>query len=246
MIMERVLLKISYLGTAYHGWQVQPNGVTVQQVLQSCIEGMFKQKISLTGCSRTDAGVHANEFFCHFDTGNHIDETGIIRGLNSVLPHDIVVQDCKYVSSDFHSRYSAKGKNYVYKILNRPIGDPFLHDRVWHISRPLNAELMSEFCKTLCGTHDFIGFSSSGRTVTDTVRTVFDCDVQRNGDMVTLSVSADGFLYNMVRIIVGTAVDVSDGKYDIAELGDIISSCDRSAAGMTAPPQGLYLNRVFY
>lgn len=246
MLMERVLLKISYVGTAYHGWQVQPNGITVQEVLQSKIEKMFKCNINLTGCSRTDAGVHAKEFFCHFDAPFYISENGIVRGLNSVLPKDICVISAKYVEDEFHARYSAKGKTYEYKILNSRIYDPFLHGRAWHIERTLDIDLMNEFCHKICGTHDFYGFSSSGRTVTDTVRTVSQCSVSRVGDIVTLRVTADGFLYNMVRIIVGTAVEVSDRKIDVAELDDIITSCDRSRAGITAPPDGLYLTQVLY
>lgn len=246
MIMERVLLKISYLGTAYHGWQVQPNGVTVQEVLQSKIEQMFKCHVNLTGCSRTDAGVHAKEFYCHFDTQLHINEEGIVRGLNSILPHDICVLSAEYVDVDFHARYSAKGKTYEYRILNTKIHDPFLNGRVWHIERPLDVSLMNGFCSKICGTHDFYGFSSSGRTVSDTVRTVSDCSVSRYGDIVTLKITADGFLYNMVRIIVGTAVEVSDGKIKLSDIEDIIKSYDRSRAGITAPPDGLYLKEVFY
>lgn len=244
--MERVLLKICYLGTAYHGWQVQPNGITIQAVLQEKIESMYKSKINLTGCSRTDSGVHANEFFCHFDTDIHIEPKGIIKGLNSILPKDIAILDCIYVERNFHARYSAKGKNYVYKILNSPINNPFLFDRAWHIERNLDIELMNKFCKEICGTHDFLGFSSSGRTVTDTIRTVSECFVSKTDNIIELSITANGFLYNMVRIIVGTAVDISDGKIDINNISSIIDSCDRSLLGITAPPQGLYLNKVIY
>ncbi len=246
MIMERVLLRISYLGTNYHGWQVQPNGITIQQVLCEKLEQMFKQRINLTGCSRTDAGVHAKEFYCHFDTSLHIENNGIVKGLNSVLPKDICVLSAEYVDSNFHARYSAKGKNYVYIIRNAPIHDPFSTGRAWHIERKLDVEIMNQFCKKICGKHDFYGFSSSGRTVSDTVRTVFECSVTKEGENIIFSVSADGFLYNMVRIIVGTAVEVSDGKININEIDDILNSLDRSRAGITAPPDGLYLNKIFY
>ena len=246
MIKIRVLLQISYLGTNYHGWQVQPNGITVQEVLGKKLEQMYKHNINLTGCSRTDAGVHANMFFCHYDTELKIDETGIVKGLNSVLPKDISVNSATYVSDDFHARYSAKGKNYVYKILNTTIHNPFLYDRVWHIERVLDVDLMNTFCKKLCGTHDFYGFSSSGRTVKDTVRTITECSVSKENDIITISVTANGFLYNMVRIIVGTAVAVSDKKISVGEVEDILASLDRDRAGITAPPNGLYLNKVFY
>lgn len=246
MSMSRVLLKISYLGTNYHGWQVQPNGVTVQETLQSKLEQIYKTKLSLTGCSRTDAGVHANEFYCHFDQPFNIKEEGIIKGLNSVLPKDIAVLSAERVDDDFHSRYSAKGKNYIYRILNAPQHDPFRNNRVWHIERKLNVDLINEFCKKICGTHDFYGFSSSGRTVTDTVRTVTECFAERKNDEIILSISADGFLYNMVRIIVGTAVDISDGKIDVSQIDKVFETKERSLAGITAPPDGLYLNKVFY
>ncbi len=246
MIMERVLLKISYLGTFYHGWQVQPNGITVQEVLQSKLEAMYKCKIALTGCSRTDAGVHAREFYCHYDAPFHICDEGIVKGLNSTLPKDISVISAQYVADDFHARYSAKGKNYEYVILNAPIHDPFLLDRVLHIERKLDVEAMNSFCEKLCGTHDFEGFSSSGRTVKDTVRTITECKVRREDDHVILTVSANGFLYNMVRIIVGTAVDVSDGKIKPEDTLAILNSRKRELAGITAPAAGLYLNKVYY
>ena len=244
--MKRVVLKISYLGTAYHGWQVQPNGITVQEEMQNALEKMYKVRPNLTGCSRTDAGVHANEFFCHFDTDLAINERGIVLGLNALLPADISVLDAKYVENDFHARYNAKGKNYIYRIYNSEIKNPFMSDRTLQIARELDIERMNEFCKRICGTHDFYGFSSSGRTVTDTVRTITDCSVYKEGKEVVLSVTADGFLYNMVRIITGTAIAVSDGLIDPKDTESIILSKERDKAGATVAPSGLYLNKVFY
>lgn len=242
----RVLLKISYLGSAYHGWQVQPNGITVQETMQNALESLYKFRPNLTGCSRTDAGVHANEFYCHYDTDAFIPEKGIVAGLNVALPSDIAVLDCHYVDDDFHARYSANAKNYIYRIYNSETPNPFLEGRTWRISRNLNLQLMNKFASALVGTHDFEGFSSSGRTVSDTVRTITECCFTKEGNEICLSVTADGFLYNMVRIIVGTAVEVSDGKIDVERTKEIISSKDRSLAGITAPADGLYLNRVFY
>lgn len=244
--MKRVLLKISYLGTAYHGWQVQPNGITVQEEMQNALEKMYKVRPNLTGCSRTDAGVHANEFYCHFDTNLDINERGIVLGLNALLPSDISVLDAKYVENDFHARYNAKGKNYIYRIYNSEIKNPFLADRTLHIARELDIEKMNEFCKRICGKHDFYGFSSSGRSVTDTIRTITECSVSKEGKEVILSVTADGFLYNMVRIITGTAIAVSDGLIDPKDTESIILSKDRDKAGATVAPWGLYLNKVFY
>ena len=242
----RVLLTISYLGTAYHGWQVQPNGITVQEKVQDALEQTYLFRPALTGCSRTDAGVHAREFYCHYDVDKYIPEQGIVAGLNTKLPSDIAVVGCRYVADDFHARYNSIGKNYIYKIHNSTIPNPFTSDRAWQVTHPLNIDKMNTFLSGLVGTHDFAAFAASGRTVTDTVRTVSECFVSRDGEEVTLSVTADGFLYNMVRIITGTAVDVSFGKIDAASAKEVLESLDRSRAGMTAPPHGLYLNKVLY
>ncbi len=244
--MKRILLTLSYDGTAYHGWQYQPNNITVQEVLQNSIEKVLRVKPAVTGCSRTDAGVHAREFCCHLECEDNIPMSAFLRGLNSVLPRDIAVRDCKEVSPDFHARYNALGKTYIYRILNSNRKDPFLSRFVWQIERPLNTDLMNEFCKRLIGTHDFYAFSSSGRTVTDTVRTVSECEVTREGEIVALKITGNGFLYNMVRIITGTAVEVSDGKISPLEAEEILNSKDRSRAGLTAPPQGLILDKVYY
>lgn len=242
----RVLLKISYLGTNYHGWQVQPNGITVQETLQDALEKLYQSRPALTGCSRTDSGVHAKEFYCHFDTEKYIPENNIINALNTMLPNDISVLGCEFVEDDFHARYSSKGKEYIYQIYNAQTPNPFLYETSWHINRKLDIIKMNKFANNLIGKHDFIAFSSSGRTVTDTVRTVEYCTVETNNDIITIKVRADGFLYNMVRIIVGTLVDVSDGKIDVNSALEIIESKDRSLAGFTAPPKGLFLNRVFF
>ncbi len=244
--MERFLLKISYDGTNYHGWQVQPNGITVQQVMCDAFKKMCSQKISVTGCSRTDAGVHANEFFCHFDTVTPLEVQAYINGLNAVLPKDIRVLGCIKVDGEFHARYSAKGKNYIYKFFDGKIQSPFLRNYALHVPHKINVEKVAEFCKIIVGTHDFAGFSSIKRSVTDTVRTVSDCHVWREGDTVILSITADGFLYNMVRIIAGTALEISREKIKIGDISDILSSLERSNAGPTLPPHGLYLNKVIY
>ncbi len=244
--MKRILLTLGYDGTAYHGWQIQPNGITVQQVLQEKLEMLLGKKIGVTGCSRTDAGVHAKEFCCHIDCDDGVPDSAFLRGLNSLLPNDIAVSACHEVAPDFHARYNAKGKTYKYRILNNNKKDPFLSRYTWQIERPLDTDKMNEFCKRIVGTHDFFGFSSSGRTVEDTVRTVNECYVERDGDMITLTVSADGFLYNMVRIITGTAVETSLGKIDPLKTEEILNSKNRDLAGITAPPTGLMLWKVHY
>jgi len=244
--MKRMLLTISYDGTAYHGWQVQPNGITVQEVLQNEVSQLLGKKTDITGCSRTDAGVHAREFCCHLDCADSIPQSAFTRGLSAKLPQDISVIDCREVEADFHARYNAKGKTYVYNIHNSKIKDPFSDRYSWRIERPLDINAMNSFCEEIVGCHDFFAFSSSGRTVTDTVRTVKECSVYKNDDFIKLKITADGFLYNMVRIIVGTAVWVSDGKIDPKDTEKIIESKRRDLAGITAPANGLFLEKVIY
>lgn len=244
--MKRMLLTIQYDGTSYHGWQVQPNGITVQEVMTTALKKLLGKETAVTGCSRTDTGVHAVEFCCHIDCDDGIPESAFLKGLNSVLPSDIAVIDCKNVEDDFHARYDAKGKTYKYYIFNSSVKDAFKSRYSWQIDRPLDISKMNEFCKELIGTHDFCAFSSSARTVEDTVRTVKDCYVERKGNMVVLTVTGDGFLYNMVRIIVGTAVSVSDGRINISDVKKIFDTKNRDLAGITAPPQGLFLEKVYY
>ena len=244
--MKRVLLTIAYDGTDYHGWQVQPNGITVQEVLQKGLCELLGTKTGATGCSRTDSGVHAKQFCCHVDCDNNIPDDAFIRGLSAKLPSNIAVIDCKTVASDFHARYNALGKTYVYNILNSKIKDPFLERYYWRIERELDIDKMNEFCGKIVGKHDFYAFSSSGRTVEDTVRTVKECFVTKRDNKVKLQITADGFLYNMVRIIVGTAVAVSDGKIDPNDTEKILAEKKRENAGITAPAKGLFLEKVIY
>lgn len=244
--MKRVLLTISYDGTAYHGWQTQQNAITVQSVICEAVSQLLKVDTSVTGTSRTDAGVHARAFTCHLDCEDSIPKEAFLRGLNSVLPNDIAVLDCKEVAGDFHARYNAKGKTYCYHIYNSNKKDPFKMRYAWQIERPLSVEKMNEFAKSMIGEHDFYAFSSSGRSVDNTVRTIRDCSVTKKGDDIILTVTADGFLYNMVRIIAGTAVAVSDGKVAVDDIPDILQKRERERLGITAPPQGLFLEKVHY
>ncbi len=244
--MKRILLTLSYNGTNYHGWQIQPNGITVQETVENALFKVLGKKTSVSGCSRTDAGVHAEMFCCHLDCDENIPLEAFLKGLNSVLPVDVAVTNAKEVNSDFHARFNAKGKTYVYNIFNSSNKDPFLAPFVWQIERPLNLDLMNEFCNNIVGTHDFYGFSSSGRTVENTVRTVSECKVTKDNDLIKLKITANGFLYNMVRIIVGTAVQVSDGRLDPNCAKIVFDTKQREKAGVTAPPQGLFLGKVYY
>ena len=179
-------------------------------------------------------------------TDMNIDCLGALRAMNTALPPDIAVIDCREVSSDFHPRYSCKSKEYVYKIYNGSIRNPFLQKYAFHYRYALDAELMDREAQAFLGKHDFSGFCSARSDIEDTVRCVKNVNVKREGDMVLFTVEADGFLYNMVRIMVGTLLFVNEGKIKPGELKDVIESKDRSRAGKTAPPQGLYLNRVNY
>jgi len=244
--MKRILLTLSYDGTDYHGWQIQPNGITVQQVLCDSLKTLLGVETAVTGCSRTDAGVHANEFCCHIDCADNIPHNAFLKGLNSILPNDIVVKSSKEVAADFHARYSAKGKEYVYRTFNEKDANPFYLRYALPLRRELSFDKVNHFCKSIVGKHDFAPFSASARTVEDTVRTVYDCKLVKEGNFSNFYISADGFLYNMVRIIVGTAIDVSDGRLSENCAEEIFASNKRDSAGKTAPAKGLFLNKIFY
>lgn len=243
--MKRMLLTISYDGTAYHGWQVQPNGITVQQTLQDSLQKLLGNRVAVTGCSRTDAGVHARRFACHVDCDDHFPENAFLKGLNSLLPNDIAVVDCVEVSSDFHARYNAKGKKYVYSMYYGPL-NPFFSRYMLHLENLPNINLMNEFCNGIIGTHDFAGFSCSKRTVEDTVRTITSCFVKQENNIITFEIEGNGFLYNMVRILAGTALAVGQKRLSADCYNDIFKNNDRSLAGDTLPALGLILDEVYY
>lgn len=244
--MRNLLLTIKYDGSNYHGWQVQNNALTVQEILQNAIEKVFLKRLDVVGCSRTDAGVHANMYCVSFKTDMNISDKGVVLALNSNLPNDIAVTSCKEVSNDFHPRYDCKSKEYVYKIYNGKIRDPFYSKYAFHYKYPIDEEYLNKEAKSFIGTYDFCGFCSAKSDVEDTVRTVKAFEVWRTGDMVYFKVEADGFLYNMVRIMVGTLLFSAQGKIPSGGIVDVIKSKDRKKAGKTAPPQGLYLNKINY
>lgn len=244
--MRNILLTIKYLGTAYSGWQVQANAPSVQETLQNAIEKLFGVRESVVGCSRTDAGVHANMYCCNVRTSSALPCDVVVRGLNAHLPDDIAVLSCRDVDYDFHARYDCCGKEYIYIIHNSYIRDPFLLGRSWDFKKHIDAGFLNEQAQAFVGTHDFKAFCASGSSVQSTVRTVKSFRVTRDGENVIMSVRADGFLYNMVRIMVGTLTDITLGRIKHDTIPEIIASCERKNAGVTAPPQGLYLNRVYY
>ncbi len=248
----KILLKLSFVGTDYCGWQSQKNGNSVQENLTLAAEKLFGCPCDITGCSRTDSGVHAN---CFCAVVNKKGERGIVttvpteripRALNTFLPDDISVYEAAEVDDEFHPRYRVYRKEYIYKIHTRSERDAFLSKRAWHLPKPLDVEAMNTAAKYFIGKHDFAWFMAQGSKIVDTERTVYDAAVERDGDVVTFRVTADGFLYNMVRIMTGTLAEVGEGRIKSSEIETIINSCDRSKAGKTAPAHGLYLNKVIY
>lgn len=244
--MQNIKLTLRYDGSSYHGWQIQNNAVTVQQTVTDAIKKITGESVNLIGCGRTDAGVHANRYICNFKTKSLIPPERYSYALNTHLPADIVCVKSSVEDDEFHAKYSAKKKNYVYRILNSEYPDPFLRKRAWHIKGRLDIDEMSRAAEAFVGTHDFAGFASSGLTVKTTVRTIYKCRVYNDGECLIIDIEGNGFLYNMVRIIAGTLVWVGMGKLRADDMSDIIKSCDRKRGGITAPPDGLFLWGVEY
>ena len=244
--MEKVCLTIQYDGTAYHGWQVQPNGITVQQTLQDAIEAVTGTRAPLTGCSRTDAGVHAHRFYCTTSAPAKLPPKQFVKALNANLPQDIAVLDAAVVSNDFHPRYSATKKQYVYCIWNGQTRNPFWQRYSLYVRNRLDEEIMNRAAQCFVGTHNFSAFCSAGSEVEDKVRTIYRAEVTREGDLLRFTVEGNGFLYNMVRIMVGTLLSVENGKLTTQNIIEALESGDRNLVGPTAPPCGLFLNDVTY
>ncbi len=249
----KLLFELSYVGSNYHGYQVQNGSMlpTVQRAVQDAVEALLGRRFCLTGCSRTDAGVHARSFFCTADgiLEKTIPEDKIPLAIARFLPSDISVRSARYVGDSFHVRYDVEYKEYEYLILNTPLADPFYAERAYHYPRYLDEkkiERMNLAAKYIVGKHDFEAFMAQGSQVKETVRTVKYFDVRREGDFVILRVSADGFLYNMVRILSGTLIAVAENKISPEDIEGIILSRDRTRSGMTLPPDGLYLSKVVY
>ncbi len=246
--LERnIALNISYVGTNYHGWQIQKNAITVQEIFQNALYKVIGEKVDIKGCSRTDTGVHANMYIINFKTISKMSCDNFIFALNRHLPDDICVKDCKEKNIDFHARYSCKGKEYIYKIWNNKIKNPFLSGRALHYWYPIDIEKLKSASKHFYGKHDFTSFATlDSREPKNMERTIKEFDIKKLGDIIEIRVTADGFLYNMVRIIVGTLLRVAQNKITPDDIPKIIEAKNRSLAGPTAPAQGLYLNKVFY
>ena len=241
------MLTISYDGKCFHGWQIQQNALTVQEVFQAALAKIIGDSFDVKGCSRTDSGVHANMYCVSVKTAHPIPCERLKAALNRWLPLSVAVLGCREVGADFHARYSCKSKEYVYKIWNAQVRSPFLDGYALHYRYPLDERLLNEAAQAYVGLHDFTSFCTPDkREQGDLRRNVLHFSVTRDGDMVTMRVEADGFLYNMVRIMVGTLLRIAQGKIAPDGIPAIIERRDRQFAGPTAPPCGLYLNKVKY
>lgn len=244
---RNIKLTIAYDGTAYHGFQRQINAITVQQILEEKLSKIFLHSVTVNGSARTDTGVHAYGQVVNFQTSGTIPAERIAIASRGLLPRDIVILAAEEVDLSFHARISATGKLYVYRIHQSPSANPFLRNYAWHIISPLNVPAMQEAAQAIIGTHDFSAFRGANTTqVVSPVRTIFQAEVQQVSDIIEFRVWGNGFLYHMVRNLVGTLVDIGRGRRKSGDMGALLAGKDRSKAGMTAPAQGLYLQEVFY
>ena len=245
--LRNLLLTLCYDGRRFHGWQIQQNAYTVQEALQTALSQIIGDGFDVKGCSRTDSGVHANMYCVSLKTAHPIPCVRLKAALNRWLPLSVAVTDCVEVGADFHARYSCKSKEYIYKIWNSEVRSPFLEGYALHYRYPLDAALLNEAAQAYVGRHDFTSFCTlDNREQGDMTRDVKLFSVTRDGDMVTMRVEADGFLYNMVRIMVGTLLRIAQGKIPPDGIPAIMEKKDRKYAGPTAKACGLYLNRVYY
>lgn len=241
-----IKLIIEYDGVCYHGWQSQKNAVTVQDELEKAIYEVTGEQIRVIGCSRTDAGVHALGQVANFHTDARIPGDRYAYALNRILPESMVIKHSEEVPDNFHSRFDAIGKKYRYILYNSRFNSALMRDRSYHVSGKLDINAMSEAAKGFLGMHDFSAFMAAGGNTVSSTRRIDSSDVFKDGDMVIFEVSGNGFLYNMVRIMAGTLLDVGRGRIPAESICEIIGSGDRKIAGLTVPPQGLYLVEIYY
>ena len=244
--MKRVKLTVAYDGTNYCGWQVQPNGITVQEVLNQCLSEFTGENIETIGASRTDAGVHALGNVAVFDTEMRMPGDKFSFALNQRLPEDIRIQKSEEVDADFHPRYVKSQKTYEYRILNCRFRIPTERFYSHFTYIPLDVDKMKEAASYLIGEHDFKSFCGTGAQVKTTVRTVKEIQIEKSGDRITIRITGEGFLYNMVRIIAGTLMDIGGGLYPPEKMKEILEAKDRKKAGPTAPARGLTLMKIQY
>lgn len=247
--MARYKLLIAYEGTNYHGWQIQPNGVSIQSTLENVLKVVLRHDVRIHGAGRTDAGVHALGQAAHFIHDEPIDPYKLRASMNGILPPDIRVLSVEQVDDSFHAQYSAVGKIYRYHLHLQTIASPFKKGFMWHIPYPLDLEKMHQASRLLVGTHDFTAFANEshrGVAAHDPIRNIQRIDLIEEPGGVYLEFEGEGFLYMMVRNIVGTLVEIANGKRSVEEINAILASKDRRLAGQAAPPQGLFLVKVLY
>lgn len=239
-------MSLMYVGTAYHGWQVQKNGVTVAETLERALAAVVGHPVKCVGAGRTDAGVHALRYVANFHTTSTIPCPRLPLAVNTQLPEDIVVVRATEVSPEFNAIGSCIKKEYTYRIYNSRLRNAFYVDRAWFYPKRLDEAVMAQAAAHMVGTHDFAALRSVGTETRSTVRTVYYFDVSRSGDLIECKVCANGFLYNMVRAMVGTLVYASEGKLAPEDIPGILDAGNRTAAGPTAPPGGLYMSQLWY
>lgn len=246
-LMKNIKLVIEYDGTKYNGWQTQKNGQGIQDIIENALHQITGEKIEISGSGRTDAGVHAYGQVANFKTENSIPVNKIPEAVNALLPKDIAIKSAEIKDDDFHSRYSAKGKKYMYIVNNDKLRSAMDFYREYHFNSKIDYKNMKKAAEYFEGTYDFKGFMSSGSSVKDTIRTISKIQIKKREDnRIIFNFTGDGFLYNMVRILVGTLLDVGIGKINPEDIPQIIKSKDRTKAGKTVPAQGLYLMEVYY
>ncbi len=244
--MKRFKLTVAYDGTNYCGWQIQPNGITVEEVLNKHLSELLREEIHIIGASRTDSGVHAYGNVAVFDSETRIPGAKISYALNQRLPKDIVIQKSEQVADDFHPRYCDTRKTYEYQIFNGEFENPLFSRYSHFVGRPMNIEKMQRAASYIVGEHDFASFCASKGQQKTTVREIYDLNIHREGNLVKIRIRGNGFLYNMVRIIAGTLIHVGTGLYQPEDVERIIAAKDRSKAGPTAPAKGLRLVEIEY
>ncbi|MBO0475239.1 tRNA pseudouridine(38-40) synthase [Enterococcus sp. DIV0840] len=245
--MRNIKLTIEYEGTRYSGWQrLGDSDKTIQGKIENILTQMTRSKIEIIGSGRTDAGTHARGQIANFKTDSKMDLSEMIEFLNRYLPQDIVVKKAEEVPERFHARYNAKGKKYSYYIWNDLIPSAFERNYSFHYSEKLDFELMNEACRKLTGTHDFIGFSSLKKTKKSTTRTINEISIQKEGNLIHFTFVGDGFLHKMIRILMGTLLEIGSGTMKLEAIDEVFERKIRSDAGMTVPAQGLFLDEVYY
>lgn len=244
--MRNLKVIMAFCGTRYHGYQIQDNAYTIQEEVEKRASVICNEKITINGCSRTDSGVHANNYCFSMMTNSNIPCINFVRAMNTKLPGDISILSCKEAPLEFHARFSCVAKEYIYKIHNNESKNPFEEKLSYHYTRRMNIPLMQEAANKFIGTHDFRSFCSNYKEIDNSVRTIYTFSIEKYGDSVKILVKGNGFLYNMIRILVGTLLAVNEGHISIDEIDDIIEAKDRTRAGKTAQAHGLYLNKIYY